>query len=215
MFVHETLNYVVGQLCVTVAIVASMYSRREEVGNYVQENPTITWYPITGSFITLIMLFCCVKHSSTNIRQLLFWMFTLFCGAMVGISTIQYAPQVVLNATVTLLVMVGFINIWAYNTAKKGHDLTYLFPSLIGMVLTMFTVSILNIFIQNTFVENCITVAGVLVFSLLLLYDLNHLYIGAEENDYADPLVAAINIYLDIINIFLYLLRLFNGGSED
>ena len=215
MFVHETLNYVFAQMCVTVSMVASMYYHKDSVNNYLNENPSLVWYPVVGTFATMLSLFCCVKRSSNCTRQILFWMFTIFCGAMVGISTIQYAPQVVLNATVTLLVIVGFLNIWAYNMAKKGHDLTYMMPTLLGGLLAIITVGILNAFIQSTLVDNCITFASIIVFSMLLVFDLNRLYTGAEENDYADPLVAAINIYLDIINIFLNLLRLLNGGSNE
>ena len=213
-FVHETLNYVFGQLCVTVAIVALMYAHKTQVKNYVVSNPTIVWAPIIATFATLISLFCCVSKSSTTTRQTLFWLFTISCGAMVGISTIEYAPHVVLNATATLLVVVGFINIWSYKMAQNGTDISYLGPSLLSALLTVITISVLNIFIHSTFIENCITVLSVILFTILLLYDLNRLYNGAEEAEYADPLIAAINIYLDIINLFLNLLRLFGNNNE-
>ena len=65
-FVHETLNYVFGQLCVTVAIVAMLYAHKTQVKNYVVGNPTIVWAPIIATFATLISLFCCVSKSSTT-----------------------------------------------------------------------------------------------------------------------------------------------------
>ena len=213
-FVHETLNYVFGQLCVTVAIVAMLYAHKTQVKNYVVGNPTIVWAPIIATFATLISLFCCVSKSSTTTRQTLFWLFTVSCGTMVGLSTIEYAPHVVLNATVTLLVVVGFINIWSYKMAQNGTDISYLGPSLLSALLAVITISVLNIFIHSTFIENCITVLSVILFTILLLYDLNRLYNGAEEAEYADPLIAAINIYLDIINLFLNLLRLFGNNNE-
>lgn len=213
-FIHETLNYVFGQLCVTVAIVAGMYVHKESVKTYITNNPTIIWLPIIATFSTLLSLFCCVSKSSTATRQTLFWLFTISCGAMVGVSTIQYAPHVILNASVTLLVMVGCLNIWAYKMAKHGNDISFMGPALLSGLLMIITVGILNIFIKSTFLENCITVVSIIVFSLLLVYDLNRLYNGAEEEEYADPLIAAINIYLDIINLFLNLLRLF-GNNKD
>lgn len=213
-FVHETLNYVFGQLCVSVAIVALMYAHKTQVKNYIINNSTIVWIPIITTFATMISLFCCVSKGSTVTRQTLFWLFTISCGAMVGISTIEYAPHVVLNATVTLLVVVGFINIWSYKMAQNGTDISYLGPSLLSALLMIITISVLNIFIKSTFVENCITVVSVILFTMLLLYDLNRLYSGAEEEEYADPLIAAINIYLDIINLFLNLLRLFGNDGD-
>ena len=133
---------------------------------------------------------------------------------MVGISTIQYAPHVVLNATVTLLVVVGFINILSYKMAQNGTDISYLGPSLLSALVLVITISILNVFIKSTFVENCIAVVSVILFTLLLVYDLNRLYSGVEENEYADPLIAAINIYLDVINLFLNLLQVFGNNSD-
>ena len=213
-FVHETLNYVFCQLCITVAIVALMYAHKTEVKNYIINNPTVIWIPIAATFSTLITLFCCVSKSSTTTRQIMFWLFTISCGAMVGISTIEYAPHVVLNATVTLLVVVGFINSWSYKMAQNGTDISYLGPSLLTALLMVITISVLNIFIKSTFVENCIAVVSVILFTLLLIYDLNRLYSGAEEDEYADPLIAAINIYLDVINLFLNLLRVFGSDSD-
>lgn len=213
-FVHETLNYVFGQLCVTVAIVAMIYAHKTQVKNFVISNPTVAWIPIIGTFTTLISLFCCVSKSSTMTRQTLFWLFTISCGAMIGIATIEYAPNVVLNASVTLLVVVGFINMWSYKMAQNGTDISYLGPSLLSALLMVITISVLNIFIRSTFVENCITVLSVILFTVILVYDLNRLYNGAEEAEYADPLIAAINIYLDIINLFLNLLRLYGNNND-
>jgi FtsH-binding integral membrane protein len=213
-FIHETLNYVFCQLCVTVAVVAGMYTHKTTVTAYLISNPTLMWIPIFATFATLIALFCCVSKSSTTTRQTLFWLFTISCSAMVGMSTIQYAPNVVLNASVTLLVIVGFLNIWAYKMDQYNTDISYLGPALMSALIITITISILNTFIQSTFIENCIAVVSVIVFSLLLIYDLNRLYNGAEEAEYADPLMAAINIYLDIINLFLNLLRLFGNNSD-
>ena len=67
-------------------------------------------------------------------------------------------------------------------------------------------VSFLQIFIQSSLLGFIIAFGGVVLFTLFLMYDLNRLY--HKDGYREDPLLAAIGIYLDIINLFLYMLEL-------
>ena len=216
-FVNKTLNYVFAQLCVTTAVTTGMYLHKDSVNNYIISNPSIIWLPIILTFGTLLGMFCCSSKESLPIKKTLFCIFTIACSGMVGMSAIQYAPNVIISSSVTLLVIVGFINAYAYNSAIRGKDFTYCGPCLFGFLIIVITLSIVNIFVHSTFLQLCIAGLSVIVFTALLLYDLNRLYNGSEMNEFErpEPLIAAINIYLDIINIFLNLLQIFNGSSSD
>ena len=74
-------------------------------------------------------------------KKSMFCLFTLSCSAMVGVSA-QYAPEIILNATITLFVIVGFVNIYAYNTAKRGKDFTSLWPTLMGFLVMIITLAL-------------------------------------------------------------------------
>ena len=215
-FIHKTLNYVLGQLSVTTAISVLMFLHKSTCNNFIDNNPGTLWLPIIMSFITLICMFTCNTENSRNVKKTMFWLFTLAISALVGVSVIQYTSGVILNATITLLMMVTFINIYAYNQAKSGSDFTYLGPCLLGMLLMIITLSVVNIFLHCSFLELTLAGISVIVFSLLLVYDLNRLYNGREMRDMENPdyLLSAINIYLDIINIFLNLLTLFSGSNK-
>ena len=135
---------------------------------------------------------------------------------MVATSTIQYSPHVILNALATLALTVTVVNIYAYRTARDGRDLTFMGPALFGGLFVIVVLNLIALLIAISFLQMCIAFLAVILFSALLLYDLNRLYSGAEREDeiLAEPMLAAINIYLDIINIFLYLLQLCNGGDD-
>jgi FtsH-binding integral membrane protein len=211
-FVHQTLNYVIAQLFMTVSITGLAYGYKDSVNNYIQNHSGILWIPMIMSFITLIMLYC---SSDIFMKKTMFWLFTLACSSLVAVSTIQYAPMVIMNALITLFLIVILVNVYAYYTAKNDKDFSFMGPSLFGCLGIIIIMNIINIFLKITFLGMVIGVLSVIVFTAMLLYDLNRLYIGVDQGDdiLAQPILAAINIYLDIINIFLNLLRLFGGND--
>ena len=215
-FVHKTLNYVFAQICVTAAVTTIMYMHKTVINNYINQHYGIVWAPIIITFITLMVMFCCNSKETEGLKKSMFSLFTLSCSAMVGVSAMQYAPEIILNATITLFVIVGFVNIYAYSTAKSGKDFTSMGPTLMGFLVMIITLGIINIFVKSSLLQLCIAAVSVIIFTALLLYDLNRLYNGSDYNEYneqPDPLLSAINIYLDILNIFLNLLQIFGNGS--
>ncbi len=213
LFINKTLNYVIGQLFVTFLATFFAYLHKGSINNYLQTHAGILWVPIILSFVTLIMMYC--SHDKF-LKKTMFCLFTLSISAMVAVSTIQYSPKVIMNACATLFLTIVGVNMYAKYTAKKERDLSYMGPTLFGCLFIIIVMSIINIFIKTTFLKLIIAILSVIVFTALLLYDLNRLYMGADIDDdiLAEPMVAAINIYLDIINIFLNLLRIFGSDSE-
>ena len=94
-------------------------------------------------------------------------------------------------------------------TTKK--DLTAL-GSLCGMVLLgIIIASLVNIFLKSTGLEFVLSILGVLVFVGLIAYDTQKLKrINASGFNHTGlAVLGALSLYLDFINLFLYLLRLF------
>jgi FtsH-binding integral membrane protein len=82
---------------------------------------------------------------------------------------------------------------------------------LVTGVWVLFGTMLLNLFFQNAAAQLWIAAVGTLVFSGLLVYDtwrLRHVY---GPDDYVP---AAVNIYLDLLNLFLFLLRILGGGRR-
>jgi FtsH-binding integral membrane protein len=107
-----------------------------------------------------------------------------------------------------------------YGTVTK-RDLTafgsFLFMGLIGIVIA----SIVNMFLHNSMMDFVISCLGVLIFTGLTAFDTQKLRRFGESaplNDAAairrGAILGALTLYLDFINLFLMLLRLF-GGNRD
>lgn len=121
--------------------------------------------------------------------------------------------QVFLMTSVTFGLM-------AFLGATTSIDLTkfgsILFFALIGLIV----VSVVNYFLGSTMMEYIISGAGVLIFAGLTAYDTQRLLrIGAmvqmgSENANKMALMGALSLYLNFINMFLFLLRLFGGGRD-
>ena len=206
VFINKTLNYVSAQLCVTAMIVYYMYSNRDIVIERLSKDPGLVWTPIIFTFISLIGM-----HFCEGARKIMFCIFTICCSLMVGISVLQYSPGVVMNAVVTTCIIVIIANSYSYWCAKNGKDLAVLEPMLGMGLLVLIIAGLINMILKLTIVHLLLTVLGVFVFTMFLVFDLNRLYM--TDNNQAvleDPMLAAVAIYLDIINLFLYLLELYD-----
>jgi hypothetical protein len=109
----------------------------------------------------------------------------------------------------------GAMSVYGYFTKT---DLTkigsFLFMALIGLIIA----SVVNIFLANSTFEWIISIVGVLIFTGLTAWDTQQVKALARAN--LDPAmsdklatIGALNLYLDFINLFLYILRIF-GGSD-
>ncbi len=105
----------------------------------------------------------------------------------------------------------GALSLWGYTTQR---DLTgfgsFLFMGLIGIVIA----SIVNIFLASSMMQFLISVIGVVVFAGLTAYDtqkIKEMYSPMDDGTVAGrkAVMGALSLYLDFINLFMMMLRLF------
>jgi FtsH-binding integral membrane protein len=141
-------------------------------------------------------------------------MFLVYCalnGVTLSTILLTYTYQSVVS---TLFVTAGsFAGLSFYATVTK-RDLsgmrTFLLVGLIGIILA----SIVNMFLRNNAVEFVISCCGVLVFAGLTAYDTQRIRGMSEQGSEKHALLGALALYLDFINLFLFLLR-FMGRRRD
>jgi FtsH-binding integral membrane protein len=114
------------------------------------------------------------------------------------------AKSVILSGLLTLGVVIG-LTVYAFNTKENFSYLySFLYVSLfVFMIVGFFS------FLFGPFFEMIYCIFGVLMFSLWLIYD-TQCIMGKIGDVYGidDYMIAAIDIYLDILNIFVLILRL-------
>ncbi|HSO31689.1 MAG TPA: Bax inhibitor-1/YccA family protein [Labilithrix sp.] len=116
--------------------------------------------------------------------------FFITAGAFAGLSAVGYFTKTDLSA-------IGRFAIFA----------------LIGIIIA----SVVNLFLQSSGLQWLVSVIGVLLFGALTAYDTQKLKgVFASGEAHANmPLLGALTLYLDFVNMFLFLLRLFGGRSRD
>mmetsp|Transcript_15493 Transcript_15493/g.18671 ORF Transcript_15493/g.18671 Transcript_15493/m.18671 type:complete len:385 (-) Transcript_15493:295-1449(-) len=192
------------QMLATFAI-SFFFMFYQPANDFVMQNQGVVFY---GSFFvsigTLLALMCFKAKYPTNVYLLA--AFTAAMSCQVGVICTMYANaglgEVVLQATVYTAAIFGALTIYAFTTRIDVRSWgPYLFVGLIVLMLWGFGAMLFG------FKTNWIySLGGALLFSAYILYDtsrLLHTY-GADEN----WVIFTIDLYLDIINLFLFILQL-------
>lgn len=145
-----------------------------------------------------------------------FVLLTLFTFAeafMLSVTASRYQSQEVFLAVgITAAVCLG-LTLFAFQTK---YDFTMCGGILLVAVIVLLIFGFVSIFIKTKMITLIYASLGALIFSIYLIYD-TQLMMGGEHKYTISPeeyVFAALNLYLDIINIFLYILTII-GASRD
>lgn len=182
---------------------------------FVYGNPLVYW----GMFIAMIVMAFVIParlmKMSTTTCLLLFCLFAALMGTSLGSIFLVYDIGTISYTFFITSGVFGAMSLYGYFTkadlSKMG---TYLFMALIGLIL----VSVVNIFAHSDTLGWIISIVGVLIFVGLTAWDTQYVKKMAQANlapDLTDKLatMGAMNLYLDFINLFLYLLRIFGNRN--
>lgn len=131
---------------------------------------------------------------------------------MVATITTHFSRGLVLSAAALAAAVVLSLTCYAYWTET---DFTYSNGILVMGMAAIFVAGVIQIFWKASWLHLGISLFGVLLFGVYLIYDTQKL-LGDKGNIYSldDYILASLNIYTDVIQIFLYLLQVL-GGSDD
>ncbi len=110
-----------------------------------------------------------------------------------------------------LVAVAAFVGLTVYALTSK-RDFSFLRGFLSVGFWVVLAAMILGIFVQSSAFSLAIASAGVLLFSGFILYDTSRLLRSADDR--MNPVGAAIGLFLNFLNLFLFLLRIFSGGRD-
>jgi hypothetical protein len=165
----------------------------------------------------LIMSFAYQRLSSMALMAL-FMAYATINGISFSFILLAFTPGSVLGCFLSASAMFGVMAVMGYTT---NQDLTkfgrILFMGVIGVLIAM----VINFFLHSSQLDYIISIIGVMVFTALTAYDVQKLKRigegveyegGAAANDVKKmSILGALTLYLDFINIFLFLLRMFGN----
>ncbi|WP_342646465.1 Bax inhibitor-1/YccA family protein [Mucilaginibacter sp. CSA2-8R] len=151
---------------------------------------------------------------SAPVLTVLFILFAALMGTSLSFVLLVYTASSVLGVFITASVVFGIMAIAGYTTTQ---DLTNFGSLMVMLLLGIIVASVVNMFIASPGLSKAISYIGVAVFVGLTAYDVQKLKrIGAGlEYGLADTkkmaIMGALSLYMDFINLFLSLLRIFGS----
>ena len=174
------------------------------------ENYWLMWTCVGLLLTTEIIIFCCPAGRQHPINLIMLLIFTLCESYIVSyicaIVANENGSQVVVVAAVMTLAIVLALTAYAIFTPT---DFTIKWGIVIVILMAMLMLGIFSIFVWSPFLNNLYCSLGVIVFGIYLVID-TQLIIGGRRLEITmdDYVVGALILYIDIIQIFLYLLAL-------
>jgi FtsH-binding integral membrane protein len=155
-----------------------------------------------------------IRRMSATLALGLFFVYAASLGLTIGLIVSFYTEFSVVSAFLSASAMFGAAAIYGHVTKRSLASLGgLLFMGVIGLLVA----SVINIFLVNDTVSWIISIIGVVIFTALTAYDVQRIqngdlavWTGSTEKA---AVLGALHLYLDFVNLFLFLLRLL--GSRD
>lgn len=174
------------------------------------------WIVTFAPFIIVLGMSFSGSKLSTRSTILLYLLYSTLMGMSLSSIFYVYTSASIVKTFVITAGMFGIMAIMGYTTKTDLTKLgSILLMALFGMIIAM----LVNFFTHSARLEYIISVVGVIVFTGLTAYDVQKIknigQMGIDENDTMVKITifAALSLYLDFLNLFLYLLRFF--GRRD
>ncbi|MDA0973220.1 MAG: Bax inhibitor-1/YccA family protein [Bacteroidetes bacterium] len=220
VFMSNVFSWMTGALTIT-AITAYWFASDAGLFQmlYTPEggNSILGWVVMLAPLGFVIAMGAAYQKLSLQMMTLLFLAFSVVMGMSMSYIFHIYAASTIYQ---TFFITAGTFGIMAFVGYTTKTDLTsfgrFLFMGLIGIILA----SVVNWFIGSSSLDYIISIIGVLVFTGLTAYDVQRLKnIGMTVENGTSfagkaAIMGALSLYLDFINLFLMLLRLFGGGRD-
>jgi FtsH-binding integral membrane protein len=191
------------------------------VAYVVQTSPTLlgfargSFFPLMiAQFAIVVVITAAIQRINATLALGLFFIYAASLGITMGLIVSVYTTGSVVTAFLSASAMFGAAAIYGHVTKRSLAKLGgILYMGVIGLLVAMF----LNIFIGSSPFTWLISLVGVVLFTALTAYDVQRIqsgaiaaYTGSMEKA---AVIGALQLYLDFINIFLFMLRLLGGRN--
>ncbi|XP_046920356.1 glutamate NMDA receptor-associated protein 1 lifeguard isoform X2 [Dermatophagoides farinae] len=214
-FIRKVYGILSVQLAITFGFVFAI-SGSDKAQEWTRQNSWLMFVALAVVLVTMITLACCGDMArKTPHNYICLFLFTLAQSFLVGVTASLYQFQIVIYAVLITGVICLGLTLFAFQTKID-------FTIFNGMMFIIFIVFVMFGFIMMFFprsntmhlIYSCI---GAFLFSAFLLIDTQMILGGSHKMQFSaeDYVFAALTLYLDIINIFMYMLQILQAVSSD
>ena len=174
------------------------------------------WGLIIAELVLVFTLSAAINRLSLSVATLMFILYSVLNGCMLSSIFYAYSPMII---TKVFFITAGTFGITAaYGYATK-RDLSSFGRIFYMALLGLFIATVVNFFMKSATLDYLLSYAGVITFTGLTAWDsqkirkLLQMQYEVDEKSQKLALLGALTMYLDFINLFLYLLKIFGNNK--
>ncbi len=207
-YMLSVYNYMASGILLT-GIVAMLFANSGMAQSVLVNGGPLRWLIMLAPLGFILVLSFGINRLSTASAQMLFWGFAVVMGlSMSSIFLIYTGTSIAQTFFATAAAFVS-LSLWGYTTKKDLSGFgTFLIMGVVGLLVAM----IINIFLQSSAMHLAISAIGVLLFAGLTAYDTQkiketYFYVQGPDMMGKTAILGALNLYLDFVNMFTFLLN--------
>ncbi len=178
----------------------------------------LQWVVIFAPLVVVFTMSARINRMSSTTAQTVFWAFAALMGLSISYIFLAYTGFSIVQTFLITAIAFASLSLYGYTTQR---DLSGMGSFLIMGVVGILAAAILNLFIQSAPLMFAISSLGVLIFAGLTAYDtqkIKNTYLQMAQGGNAEwleksAIMGALNLYLDFLNMFLFLLHLFGNRN--
>jgi uncharacterized protein len=212
--VYNTMGLGLALTGVTALGTATLAANNPAFAQLIYASP-LKWVIMLAPLAAVFFLSFRIQSMSLSAATTTFFVYAGILGVSLSSIFLVYTGASIVQTFFITAASFGALSLYGYTTKR---DLTgmgsFLFMGLIGLLLA----SVVNIFLASSALQFVISAVGVLIFAGLTAYDtqdIKNMYYEADDSDSMGKkaLMGALRLYLDFINMFMFLLQ-FLGNRE-
>ncbi len=169
----------------------------------------LRWVIILAPLAMVFFLSFRIQKMSVAAAQTTFWIYSGLVGLSLASIALVFTTESIVQTFFVTAAAFGALSLWGYTTKRDLSGIgSFLFMGLIGVIIA----SVVNIFLGSSALQFAISAIGVLVFAGLTAYDtqsIKEMYYEGDGEAVAGrkAIMGALRLYLDFLNLFLFLLQ--------
>ncbi|XP_074561468.1 protein LIFEGUARD 2-like [Curcuma longa] len=201
------------QLALTVVVALVVVAVRPISQFIVSSSAGLAVYLLALVLPLITLCFLSHYHQRHPVNLLLLGLFTVLLSFAVGLTCAFTSGKIILEAAILTAVVVVSLTAYTFWAARRGHDFSFLGPFLFSAFIMMMAFS--SIQILSPLGKTSVMIYGglsAIVYAGYILYETDNLI---KRYTYDEYILAAVSLYLDILNLFLSLISMLSAADNN
>ena len=207
-YMLSVYNYMASGVLLT-GIVALLFARSGMAAELFVNGGILKWVVILAPLGMVMWLSFGINRLSEGAAKGIYWAYAVAMGLSLSTIFLVYTGASIASTFFASAAAFGGLSLYGYTTKRDLSGFgTFLIMGLVGLIVA----SLINLFLQSSAMDFVISIIGVLLFAGLTVYDTQkiksmYFHVQGSEMVGKSVVMGALTLYLDFINLFLFLLR--------